>query len=194
MKPAGKPDLPVISFSSRKEFALWLEENHSLETGIWVKFYKKNSGVPTVRYDEALLEALCYGWIDGHIKKFDEAAYIQKFTPRRSKSTWSKRNADFVRQLEQEGKMKPPGLKQVEAAKADGRWETAYDSPSKMSIPEDFMKRLRKEKKGLAFFKTLDKANNYSIGYRLQTAKTPEAREKRMQVIIEMMSRQEKFH
>jgi uncharacterized protein YdeI (YjbR/CyaY-like superfamily) len=99
-----------------------------------------------------------------------------------------------VRQLELEGKMKPSGLKHVDAAKADGRWRTAYDSPSKMSIPADFMKRLSKDKKGFAFFKTLDKANNYSIGYRLQTAKTPEAREKRMQVILEMMSRQEKFH
>lgn len=194
MKTDAKPDLPIIPFSSREEFALWLEDNHSLETGIWIKFFKKNSGVPTVTYDEALLEALCYGWIDGHVKKFDENAYIQKFTPRRRKSAWSKRNADFVRQLELEGKMKPSGLKQVEAAKADGRWETAYDSPSKMSIPADFMKRLRKDKKALAFFKTLNKANNYSIGYRLQTAKTPEAREKRMLAILEMMSKQEKFH
>jgi uncharacterized protein YdeI (YjbR/CyaY-like superfamily) len=194
MTTAAKPDLPVISFSSHKEFALWLEDNHTLQTGIWVKFYKKNSNVPTITYHEALLEALCYGWIDGHVKKFDKAAYIQKFTPRRRKSAWSKRNADFVRQLEQEGKMKPSGLKQVEAAKADGRWETAYDSPSKMSTPADFIKRLSKDKKGLAFFKTLDKANNYSIGYRLQTAKTPETREKRMQAILEMMSRQEKFH
>jgi uncharacterized protein YdeI (YjbR/CyaY-like superfamily) len=193
IKPV-KQDLPVIPFGSREEFGLWLEDNHSLETGIWVKFFKKNSGVPTVTYHEALLEALCYGWIDGHVKKFDETAYIQKFTPRRRKSAWSKRNADFVRQLEQEGKMKPSGLKQVESAKADGRWETAYDSPSKMSIPADFLKRLSKDKKGLAFFKTLDKANNYSIGYRLQTAKTPEAREKRMQAILEMMSMKKKFH
>ena len=189
-----KPELPVISFSSRKGFALWLEDNYSLDTGIWVKFYKKNSGVPTITYDEALLEALCYGWIDGQLKKFDEAAYIQKFTPRRPKSAWSKRNVELVAGLEREGKMRPPGIKQVEAAKADGRWATAYDSPSKMTVPDDFLKKLSGDKKGLAFYKTLDKTNLYSIAYRIQTAKTPEAREKRMNAILEMMSREEKFH
>ncbi len=194
MNAAGKPDLPLISFSSRKELSSWLENNHSLETGIWIKFYKKNSGVPTVTYHEALLEALCYGWIDGQLKKFDEAAYIQKFTPRRPKSGWSKRNIGLVAQLQEEGKMKPSGLKQVESAMADGRWEFAYDSPSRMTVPADFIKRLSKDKKGLRFFKTLGKANLYSIAYRLQTAKTPELREKRLTLMLGMMSREEKFH
>ncbi|MCX6281170.1 MAG: YdeI/OmpD-associated family protein [Bacteroidetes bacterium] len=194
MKATVKHDVPIISFSSRKELASWLENNHTLETGIWIKFYKKNSGVPTVTYHEALLEALCYGWIDGQLKKFDEAAYIQKFTPRRSKSGWSKRNIGLVVQLELEGKMKPSGLKQVESAKADGRWEFAYDSPSKMTVPADFIQRLSKDKKGLEFFKTLDKTNLYSIAFRLQTAKTPEVREKRMTAMLGMMSRKEKFH
>ncbi|MEI6884095.1 MAG: YdeI/OmpD-associated family protein [Bacteroidota bacterium] len=193
IKPV-KPEPPVISFASREEWSAWLEKNHANEEGIWLKFFKKNSGTPTVVYQEALLEALCYGWIDGQLKKLDENAYIQRFTPRRKRSMWSKRNADLVLQLEKEGKMKPSGIKQVDAAKADGRWDTAYHSPSKMQVPDDFIQRLSKNKKGLAFFNTLDKTNLYSLAFRLQTAKTPEIREKRMKAILEMMSRKEKFH
>lgn len=194
MKASAKTELPVIPFASREDFAAWLELNHGNENGIWLKFFKKNSGVPSVNYQEALLEALCYGWIDGHVKTFDDKAYIQRFTPRRQRSMWSKRNVGLVEQLEKEGRMKPSGIKQVEAAKADGRWDTAYHSPSKMTVPPEFIKRLSKDKAALAFYKSLNKTNLYAIGYRLQTAKTPEMKEKRMKAILEMMAQKKKFH
>ena len=145
-------------------------------------------------YAEGLDEALCCGWIDGQLDKYDEKSWLRKFTPRRSKSVWSKRNIEHVNRLIQAGKMKLAGLKEVEAAKADGRWERAYDSPSAMQVPEDFLKELSKDKKAKAFFETLNKANTYAIAWRLQTAKKPETREKRMKAILEMLKRGEKLH
>jgi len=129
-KALGKPrktELQVISFVSHIEFESWLEQNNHEVTGIWVRFYKKGSGIPTIVYKEALDVALCYGWIDGQLKKYDENSYIQKFTPRRPKSMWSKRNIDHVARLEKEGRLKQSGIMAVEAAKEDGRWERAYD-------------------------------------------------------------------
>ena len=127
----NKTESPILSFSSQEEWEHWLELNYTLLSGIWLQFYKKGSGVPTVVYSEALDTALCYGWIDGQLKRCDENSYLQKFTPRRARSTWSKRNIDHVTRLGEEGKMKPPGWKAVEAAKADGRWDSSYDSPGK---------------------------------------------------------------
>lgn len=184
----------IIPFKNLKAWEKWLEKNYNLHEGIWLKFYKKDSGVESIKYPEALDAALCYGWIDGQLKKGDEKFYLQKFSPRRKRSIWSKRNINHVERLEKEGKMKPSGYKEVEAAKADGRWENAYDSPSNMSIPEDFLKRLSKNKKAFAFFESLNKTNKYAIGWRLQTAKKPETREKRIKTIIEMLSKGEKFH
>ncbi|MCF8446984.1 MAG: YdeI/OmpD-associated family protein, partial [Bacteroidia bacterium] len=155
---------------------------------------KKDSGKPTISYSEALDIALCYGWIDGQKKAFDEYAWLQKFCPRRAKSIWSKINTGHVERLIKDGRMRPAGLLAVENAKADGRWEKAYDSPSKMTIPEDFLKELSKNKKAEAFFKNLNKTNLFSIGFRLITAKKPETREKRMKEIIEMLAKGEKFH
>ena len=140
-------DLPVLSFSLIVEWESWLENNHDNDKGIWLRFFKKNSCVITFSYDEALDVALCYGWIDGQLKTFDEKSYIQKFTHRRPKSMWSKRNIERIIRLENEGKMKPSGLKEVDDAKVDGRWEKAYSSPGNMEIPEDFMKELSKNKK-----------------------------------------------
>ncbi|MBS1514793.1 MAG: YdeI/OmpD-associated family protein [Bacteroidetes bacterium] len=177
----------VISFASPKKFNDWLSKNHGLQTGIWLKIYKKGSEVKSVTYAEALDEALCFGWIDGQKKSLDEKSWIQKFTPRRSKSLWSARNKEHVARLTKEGRMKPAGVKEVEAAKKDGRWERAYDSGANMQIPADFLKELKKDKKAFEFFETLNKANTYAIGWRLQTAKKPETRERRMKVIIEMM-------
>jgi len=194
MKASRNAELPIIPFSSREDFAAWLELNHANENGIWLKFFKKNSGVPSVNYQEALLEALCYGWIDGQVKTFDDKAYIQRFTPRRQRSIWSKRNVGLVEELEKEGRMRPSGIAQVEAAKAGGRWDTAYHSPSNMTVPTEFIKRLSKDKAALAFYKSLNKTNLYAIGYRLQTAKTPEMKEKRMKAILEMMAQKKKFH
>ena len=189
-----KSELQIISFESQNHFERWMEENNSLTEGIWVRFYKKNSFTKSINYDKALDVALCYGWIDGQVKKFDELSYIQKFTPRRSKSMWSKRNIDHVSRLEKEGKMQPSGIKEVEKAKKDGRWERAYDSPGNMEIPDDFLRELSKNKKALEFFDSLNKTNKYTIGWRLQTAKSAESREKRMKEILIMMDKGEKFH
>jgi uncharacterized protein YdeI (YjbR/CyaY-like superfamily) len=194
MSAENKKDLQIISFSSSVEWRQWLELNHNISAGIWLKFYKKGSDIISIIYKEALDEALCYGWIDGQLKPNDENSYLQKFTPRRPQSIWSKRNIEHVARLEKEGKMKPSGLLAVEAAKADGRWNRAYDSPGNMSIPEDLLKELKKDKDSLAFFESLNKTNKYAITWRLQTAKKPETREKRMKLILEMLKKKEKFH
>ena len=190
----NKTGLPIISFKSPKEWASWLAKNHAKSSGIWLRLFKKDSGVATVTYAEALDEALCYGWIDGQLDKYDEKSWLRKFSPRRPQSIWSKRNIEHVNRLTECGKMKPAGLKEVEAAKADGRWGRAYDSPSAMQVPDDFLKELAKDKKAKAFFETLNKANTYAIAWRLQTAKKPETRAKRMQAILEMLKRGEKLH
>ena len=190
----NKTDLQIISFKSPKDWASWLAKNHSKSSSVWLRLFKKDSGVASVTYAEALDEALCYGWIDGQLEKYDEKSWLRKFTPRRPKSVWSKRNIEQVNRLTQAGKMKPSGLKEIEAAKRDGRWERAYDSPSAMQVPQDFHKKLSKDKKAKEFFSTLNKANVYSIAWRLQTANKPETRAKRMKAIIEMLKRGEKFH
>jgi len=190
----SKTDLPIIAFKSSSDWASWLDKNHAQSNGIWLRFFKKDSGVASATHAEALDEALCYGWIDGQLEKYDEKSWLHKFTPRRPKSVWSKRNIEHVNRLTAAGKMKPSGLKEVEAAKADGRWERAYDSPSAMQVPEDFLKKLSKNKKTKAFFETLNKANTYAIAWRLQTAKKPATRARRMQAILERLKRGEKFH
>jgi uncharacterized protein YdeI (YjbR/CyaY-like superfamily) len=187
-------DYQIIAFVSQIEFSNWMDVNHNETKGIWIRFYKKNSGTSTVTYDEALDIALCYGWIDGQVKKFDGNSYLQKFTPRRSKSMWSKRNKDHIARLEKEGRMKCAGIREVEAAKEDGRWEIAYDSPGNMEIPQDFIQQISKNNKASEFFATLNKTNLYTIGWRLQTAKNPETRLKRMTAIIEMLEKEQKFH
>ena len=185
---------PIIAFETAETFETWLEMNHTSSTGIWLKIFKKNSGVQTISYAQALDEALCFGWIDGQKKSFDEKAFLQKFCPRRPKSIWSKINIGHVERLCEAKRMRPAGLKAVALAKEDGRWAQAYDSPSKMTIPVDFLTALSKNKKADLFFKTLNKANLFAIGFRLQTAKKQETRDKRMKDIIDMLSRGEKFH
>ena len=190
----SKVDLPVISFQSAKVWRSWLSKNAPASTGVWIKIFKKESKEKSITYVEALDEALCYGWIDGQKKSLDKQAWLQKFCPRGSKSIWSKVNITHIERLTKAGKMKPQGLKAVAAAKADGRWEKAYDSPRNMTVPDDFIKELSKNKKSLEFFKTLNRANLYAIVFRLQTAKKPETRQKRMLAILEMLSKGEKFH
>ena len=191
---SNKPDLPVIPFVSAAIWEQWLEQNHIISKGIWLQFYKKGSGIASVTYAEALDVALCYGWIDAQLKSIDELCYKQRFTPRRPKSIWSKRNIEHIARLTAEARMKPAGLKQVEAAKADGRWEQAYDSPRSMTLSPDFVLELQKDKKALMFYESLSKTNKYAIAWRIQTAKRPETREKRVKEILEMLARQEKFH
>jgi uncharacterized protein YdeI (YjbR/CyaY-like superfamily) len=185
--------VPIIEFKTAQAFESWLIENHDTSNGLWLKIFKKDSRQKTISYAEALDVALCYGWIDGQKKAHDEQAWLQKFCPRSAKSMWSKINTGHVERLINEGRMRPAGLKTVEKAKADGRWEKAYDAPSKMTIPDDFLEKLRKNKKAEANFARLNKTNLFSIGFRLQTAKKHETREKRMNEIIEMLAG-EKFH
>ena len=185
---------PEIAFGSSSEWRAWLEVNHALSDGIWLKFYKKGSGTPSVVYAEALDEALCYGWIDGQLKRGDDKFYLQRFTPRRLRSTWSKRNINHVARLDKEGKIRPPGWKAINAAKMDGTWENAYDSQSDMIIPDYLLAELKNDPKSLAFFESLDKANTYAIVWRLQSAKNPETRAKRMRVVLEMLAIGEKIH
>jgi uncharacterized protein YdeI (YjbR/CyaY-like superfamily) len=186
--------LKTLAFKSATAFRDWLDKNHHKSDGLWVRIFKKSSGKASVTYPEALDNALCYGWIDGRKLPCDELSWLQKFTPRRSQSGWSKTNTEHAERLIKAGQMRQAGLQAVEAAKADGRWQAAYDSPRNASVPEDFLKELAKNKKAEAFFQTLNKTNVYSIVYRLQTAKRPETREKRMRLILAMMDRGEKFH
>jgi uncharacterized protein YdeI (YjbR/CyaY-like superfamily) len=186
--------VPTESFASAGEWRRWLCENHALSDGVRLRIFKDDSGVRTVTYAEALDEALCFGWIDGQKQKCDEKSWLQRFTPRRPKSLWSKRNRERVAQLIEEGRMTPPGLKQVEAAREDGRWNDAYDAQSAMTVPRDFLDRLSENEQALAFFETLNRANIYAIAWRLQTAKKPETREKRMQTILEMLAQGKPLH
>jgi len=185
--------MAILSFPSSLGFRRWLE-NHRQSDGIWLRIYKKDSGVTTVTYAEALDQALCFGWIDGQKKPYDQQSWLQKFTPRRPKSGWSKNNTQHAERLIKSGAMTSAGLKEVNAAKADGRWSAAYDSFSNARVPDDFLKALAKNKKAKAFFRTLNKTNLYSIAYRLQTAKKPETREKRMRAIVAQLARGERFH
>jgi uncharacterized protein YdeI (YjbR/CyaY-like superfamily) len=190
----GKKELQVLEFDTPEKWERWLEKHHEVSEGIWIRFYKKGSGVATVVYAGALDVALCFGWIDGQAKSYDEKSYLQRFTPRRLKSIWSKRNIEHIERLDKEGRMRAAGWKAVDAAKADGRWEQAYDSPSNMKVPDDFLKLISKKKKTLTFFQSLNKTNQYAILWRLQTAKKAETRQKRMMDIIGMLERGEKFH
>jgi uncharacterized protein YdeI (YjbR/CyaY-like superfamily) len=186
--------MKTLSFKSSAEFRRWLEQNHATADGIWVRIFKKDSGEKSITYAEAHDQSLCYGWIDGRKQAHDEDSWLQKFTPRRVKSGWSKANTQHAERLIKAGQMTSTGLEAIQFAKADGRWKAAYDSPRNAAPPEDFLKALNKNKKAKTFFETLNKANVYSIVYRLQTAKKPETREKRMKMILEMLARGEKFH
>lgn len=186
--------LPIKSFTTTSAFEKWLHTNHTRSSGLWLRFFKKSSNKKAIPYKDALDVALCYGWIDSQLKKFDDISYLHKFTPRGPKSIWSKVNREHVKCLEKEGRMQPSGIKAVQSAKKDGRWDKAYDSPSKMEIPADFMKALAKDKKAKEFFNTLNRANRYAIAWRLQTAKKFETRQRRVGVIVGMLKKKEKFH
>lgn len=189
-----KKEYPVVFFASGQEFEMWLEKNSGNESGIWIKHAKKHTGIQSATREEVLEVALCFGWIDGQAKTFDEQYYLQKYTPRGKRSSWSKINRTLVTKLIKEKRMREAGMREIEAAKADGRWDLAYDSPKTMTIPEDFLVRLHEDKKAEAFYHTLNKTNLFAIGYRLQTAKKPETRERRMQVILTMLHEEKKFH
>jgi uncharacterized protein YdeI (YjbR/CyaY-like superfamily) len=187
-------ELPTLPFESKKKWAAWLAKQHDKSAGVWLKLAKKDSGIASVTYEEALDVALCYGWIDGQKRGLDDKYWLQKFTPRGPKSIWSKINTEKAEKLIASGQMKPAGLKAVEAARQDGRWEAAYSSQKNISVPEDFQAALEKNKKAKAYFATLNSANRYAILFRIQTAKKTETRAKRIQQFIEMLERGEKLH
>lgn len=189
-----RAEQPIIAFASAAEFSRWLAKHHAGHQGIWMRIYKKASGRPTVTYAEALDEALCHGWIDGQKQRGDEESWLQKFTCRGPRSVWSKVNVGNIARLTGEGRMKPAGVAAVEAAKADGRWDNAYHSSSTAEVPADFLQALTKSRKAEAFFNTLNKANRYSFLYRLQNAKKPETRMKRINDFVAMLARGEQFH
>jgi uncharacterized protein YdeI (YjbR/CyaY-like superfamily) len=187
-------DQPILSFESRDAWEAWLAEHHASSPGLWVKFAKKGSGIATVSYSEALDVALCYGWIDGQKDKLDGDHWLQRFTPRRPRSKWSRINRDRVAALLAGGAMKPAGLREVERAKADGRWEAAYHGQRAATVPDDLRRELASNAAAREFFATLDSANRYAILYRLQEAKKPETRARRLKTFVAMLSEGKKLH
>jgi uncharacterized protein YdeI (YjbR/CyaY-like superfamily) len=190
----GKDGKPILFFATQDEWEAWLDAEHAGSDGVWLKFAKKGSGVETVVYAEALEVALCYGWIDSQVKTLDERFYLQKFTPRRAKSKWSRINRDKIEELTKQGRMKPAGLEQVELAKADGRWEAAYAPPSSMDVPDDLRAALDASPKAAEFWAGLNKSNRFAILYQLQDAKKPETRARRLEKFVGMLERREKLY
>ncbi|MFZ0549870.1 MAG: YdeI/OmpD-associated family protein [Steroidobacteraceae bacterium] len=182
------------SFPSAVAFRAWLVREHSRCDGLLLRIYKKSSGIASVTYAEARDQALCFGWIDARKLPLDGLCWIQAFQPRRSRSKWSKKNTEHAERLIKSGEMTDAGHNEVRAAKADGRWRAAYDSPSTATMPSEFLERLARNKRASVMYATLNKANLYAIAYRLQTAKRAATRYKRMQAIIDMLARGEKFH
>jgi uncharacterized protein YdeI (YjbR/CyaY-like superfamily) len=187
-------ELPILPFATQDEWAAWLDEQHATAPGIWLKLAKKATGTASVTYDEALLVALCYGWIDGQKKGYDETAWLQKFTPRGPRSIWSKINREKAERLVAEGHMRPAGLREVERARQDGRWDAAYDSQRTAEMPEDFQTALEASPEAKDFFATLNSANRYAMLFRIQTAKKPETRAKRIREFVAMLERREKLY
>lgn len=187
-------EIPVLLFATQKDWEAWLDASHAEAKGLWLRFGKKNSGIESITYAEALDVALCYGWIDGQKKSYDDTTWLQKFTPRGTKSIWSKINREKAEALIKSKQMKPAGLKAIERAKQDGRWDAAYDSQSKASVPEDLQAALDENTKAKAFFVTLKSANRYAILFRIQTAKKAETRAKRIAQFIAMLEKHETIH
>jgi uncharacterized protein YdeI (YjbR/CyaY-like superfamily) len=191
---APKPELPILQLPSQAAWSDWLESNHAGSDGVRLKFAKKGAPVATVTFSEALEAALCYGWIDGQINRLDEHYYCHRFTPRRRRSKWSRINCENAERLIAEGKMKPAGLAQVEAAREDGRWDAAYEPASTATVPDDLEHALDQNPKAKAFFATLTGSNRYAILYRLQDAKRPETRAKRITRFVEMLAEGRTLH
>jgi uncharacterized protein YdeI (YjbR/CyaY-like superfamily) len=186
-------DLPVIHFESADKFAAWLDKNHAQPAGAWLKLAKKNTGAKSVSYTEALDAALCYGWIDGQVQKYDEQFYLQKFTPRRAKSIWSVRNTQRAQSLIAAGKMMPPGLAAINQAKTDGRWDSAYHSSSTFTMPEDFVKALKTSPKASESYESLTAGNRYAIYFQIQTA-SDKGRPAKIEKLIKMLETGKKIH
>jgi uncharacterized protein YdeI (YjbR/CyaY-like superfamily) len=189
------PDpLPVMTFESIDAWDAWLAAHHAGSPGLWLKIAKKGSAGTTISYSDALDVALCHGWIDGQKGRHDDDYWLQRFTPRKPGSNWSKINTERAAALIASGRMRPAGLREVERAQADGRWEQAYESQSRVTIPDDLARALAANERARAFFATLDSANRYAILYRIRTAKRPETRAKRIDTFVAMLSEHKKIH
>ncbi len=187
-------DLPIVAFPSQAAWAEWLAEYHAVSPGVWLKIAKKGSGVATVTYAEALEAALCHGWIDSQKAAFDAAFSLQRFTPRRPKSIWSRVNRDKALALIERGAMRPAGLREVERAKADGRWDAAYEPQRTATVPADLRQALDENAAAATFFAALDSANRYAILHRVHTAKKPETRARRIAQFVAMLAEGKKLH
>lgn len=181
----------IMTFVLPKDIGQWLSVNHSTESELWVKIFKIKTGIPSVTWDDVVIEALCWGWIDGVKKSIDDEAYLQRITPRKARSNWSKRNRENVERLINEGRMAESGLVHVRAAKADGRWENAYTA-SEMKVPTDFLVALDSRPKAKQFFETLTKSNRYVIAHGLTSAKKPETRQRRFEKFLDMLVSEKK--
>ena len=184
---SAREDLPALTFASPAAWETWLAERHATAPGVWLKLAKKATGIESITYAEALDVALCYGWIDSQKRSFDAAYWLQRFTPRKPKSKWSKINRQRATELIDAGRMKPAGLREVELARADGRWEAAYDAQSTATVPEDLARALDQNEAARAFFAALDRANRYAILYRVQEARKPETRARRIATYVAML-------
>lgn len=186
-------NLPIILFETEQDWIEWLERSGN-EPGVWVRIAKKNSGLISVSYQQALDVALCFGWIDGLKNKFDETSFIQRFTARKPKSNWSKINKEKAKLLIAEGKMRPFGIAAIENAKKSGAWDHAYDSHKNSKVPEDLEKALKDNLKALEFFETLNNVNRYAILYRIQIAKTEKLRAEKIRYFVDMLNSGEKIY
>lgn len=187
-------DLETVAFESAEAFQAWLGENHAVSPGIWLKLRKKAPGVVALDYAQALDVALCYGWIDGQKAALDDEWWLQRFGPRTARSRWSKINRDKVAALIEKGRMRPPGQAEIDRAKADGRWDAAYDSPRTATVPDDLAAALAAEPAAAEFFETLNRTNRFAIIYRVQDAKRPETRARRIEKYVTMLAKGEKPH
>ncbi|EMI46167.1 hypothetical protein RRSWK_01352 [Rhodopirellula sp. SWK7] len=181
----------IMTFESPKDLGRWLDGNHATESELWIKIFKKGTGVPSVSWGDVVIEALCWGWIDGVKKSIDDQAYLQRISPRKTRSNWSKRNREHAERLISEGRMTELGLAHVRAAKADGRWEKAYTA-SEMKVPEDFLAALKSMPEAKQFYETLNKSNRYVIAHGLASAKKPETRQRRFAKFMDMLVSGEK--
>jgi uncharacterized protein YdeI (YjbR/CyaY-like superfamily) len=186
--------LPTIAFRSPEAWELWLEDNHRASDGVWIKMGKKQAGVQSVRYPEVLECALCFGWIDGRREALDERHFLQRFTPRRPRSRWSRINRDAAERLIVEGRMRAAGLAEVQRARSDGRWEAAYESQRSIAVPEDLQRELDTRPSARAFFAELSSQNRYAILYRLQDARRPQTRARRLEQFVAMLEAGETIH
>ena len=183
----------TLTFASAGAWERWLETNHDAD-GVWIKIAKKGSGISSVTYAEAVEAALCFGWIDGQRKGLDETFFLQKFTPRRPRSNWSRINREKAEQLIAFGRMRPTGLAEVERARADGRWDAAYEPQSTAQVPDDLRRELDTRPEAAAFFASLDSRNRYAILYRLQDAKRPETRARRLAEFVALLEEHRKLY